>query len=214
MSDVIHASRQHPRGRQSRLPLACWRVLTGRQLRQPLVPRITRRAGCQRRRPRRLTGLYSRQRSAPASGSGLLPVPGAYCTVVSESGRAVSLSRSLRSVRLPFLVSRGRDRASLRGRTACFVRTTPPTGGSAVRAPQSSAGTRAASGRRRPARDHALIAYRRVLPGKVASGHKCRNTRDTAVMCMARCGGMRRGAGAAGAKARPARSGPVQRWGV
>ena len=31
-----------------------------------------------------------------------------------------------------------------------------------MRAPQSSAGTRAASGRRRPARDHAFIAYRRV----------------------------------------------------
>ena len=38
----------------------------------------------------------------------MVPVPGAYCMVVSESGR-VALSRPLRNERLPFIVSHGRD---------------------------------------------------------------------------------------------------------
>ena len=54
LGDVSRASRQYPwhlTDRQSRPPLVCRRRLTGRQSRRPSIHRITRRAGCQWRRP-------------------------------------------------------------------------------------------------------------------------------------------------------------------
>ena len=94
--------------------------------------------------------------------------PGAYCTVYPSRRYP---SRPLRNVRLPFLVPRGRD-GPLRGGKACFVstRSMPITHSSdrgVCGAPQSCAGTRAASGRRRPALLHicASLRRRRARPG-------------------------------------------------